>query len=130
MKVVLYARSSVEGQCGRDFLSDQVRQLTDYARKQGYEVVETFEEIGAFGQDADLPVLDDMVEFAVNPTHEIEGVLVATLSRLCRNAMELQVLKNRLDKSGVRIMSTAQETVDRYEEPLEHGTLAIGNGSV
>ena len=91
MRAVIYARVSSTND--RQSTDRQVADLTEYASKNNYEVVEVFEEhISGAAKNTERPVLMECFEYAA--TNAIDIILCSELSRLGRNCDE--VLKNVL----------------------------------
>ena len=85
-KAVIYARVSSEGD--RQSTERQVRDLCDYAVRNGYEIVHTFEErVSGAKKNEDRPVLKECLEFCGE--QGIDCLLVSELSRLGRNVDEV-----------------------------------------
>lgn len=91
MKAVIYARVSSTND--RQSTDRQVADLTEYASKNNYEVVEVFEEhISGAKKNRERPVLMECLEYAT--ANDVDIILCSELSRLGRNCDE--VLKNVL----------------------------------
>ena len=86
MKAVIYARVSSVGD--RQSTERQIIDLTDYANKNGIEVVETFEEhVSGARKNKDRFILNECLAFAVENGMDI--ILISELSRLGRNVDEV-----------------------------------------
>lgn len=113
MKVALYARVSTKGQAERDLsIPDQVRQLTEYCARRGYEILRIFREEGESATDDNRPVFRDMIYEATRKGHPFEAILVLTTSRFFRDSRLAKHYKYRLTKKGVRVIAAAQELPD------------------
>lgn len=98
MRAVIYARVSSTND--RQNTDRQVADLTEYAAKNGYEVLKVYEEhVSGFKKNIDRPVLMECLGFA--EANSIDVVLCSELSRLGRNCDE--VLKNVLHCKDVRL---------------------------
>lgn len=85
-KAVIYARVSSMGD--RQSTERQVRDLSDYAGRNGYELVKTFEEhISGAKKNEDRPVLKECLDYC--EASKIDCILVSELSRLGRNVDEV-----------------------------------------
>lgn len=85
-KAVIYARVSSLGD--RQSTERQVCDLTDYAVRNDYEIVSTFEEhISGAKKNDERPVLTDCLAYCVG--NNIDCLLVSELSRLGRNVDEV-----------------------------------------
>ena len=86
MKAVIYARVSSAGD--RQSTERQIIDLTDYAKKNTIEVVETFEEhVSGARKNKDRFILNECLAFAVE--NGIDIILISELSRLGRNVDEV-----------------------------------------
>lgn len=89
MKSVIYARVSSIGD--RQDTQRQVSDLTAYASRNGWEVVNVFEEhISGAKRNQERPVLVECLDFCIS--HSIDTLLLSELSRLGRSTWE--VLEN------------------------------------
>ena len=89
MKSVIYARVSSIGD--RQDTQRQVSDLTAYASRNGWEVVNVFEEhISGAKKNQERPVLVECLDFCIS--HSIDTLLLSELSRLGRSTWE--VLEN------------------------------------
>lgn len=85
-KAVIYARVSSLGD--RQSTARQVRDLTDYAVRNGYEIARTYEEhISGAKKNEERPVLTDCLDYCIGLN--IDCLLVSELSRLGRNVDEV-----------------------------------------
>lgn len=97
-KAVIYARVSSTGE--RQSTSRQVADLTDYANRNGLEVVEVYEEhISGAKRNEERAVLTECIEYAV--TNDIEVVLFSELSRCGRAVWEVLDTIRTLKDNGI-----------------------------
>ena len=86
MKAVIYARVSSTND--RQSTDRQVTDLTEYASKNNYEVVEVFEEhISGAKKNSERLVLIECLEYAT--ANDVDIILCSELSRLGRNCDEV-----------------------------------------
>ena len=86
MKAVIYARVSSTGD--RQSTERQILDLTDYAKKNSIDVIETFEErISGARKNKYRFILNECLSFAVE--NGIDIILISELSRLGRNVDEV-----------------------------------------
>ena len=86
MKSVIYARVSSIGD--RQNTQRQVKDLTDYAKRNGLEVVNVFEEhISGAKKNKERPVLCECLDFCFS--NSIDTLLLSELSRLGRSTWEV-----------------------------------------
>ena len=85
-KAVIYARVSSTND--RQSTDRQVADLTEYASKNNYEVVEVFEEhVSGAKKNSERPVLMECLEYAT--ANGVDIILCSELSRLGRNCDEV-----------------------------------------
>ena len=95
---VIYARVSSTGE--RQSTSRQVADLTDYASRNGLEVVGVYEEhISGAKRNAERAVLTECIDYAV--TNGIEVVLFSELSRCGRAVWEVLDTIRTLKDNGI-----------------------------
>ena len=86
MKAVIYARVSSTND--RQSTDRQVTDLTEYASKNGYEIVKVFEEhISGAKKNNERPILMECLSFCLE--NGIDIILTSELSRLGRNVDEV-----------------------------------------
>ena len=95
---VIYARVSSTGE--RQSTSRQVADLTDYANRNGLEVVKVYEEhISGAKRNAERAVLAECINYAV--TNGVEEVLFSELSRCGRAVWEVLDTIRTLKDNGI-----------------------------
>lgn len=113
MRVVLYARVSTQKQAEQDLsIPDQFRQLEDYCSLNGHEILERFGDPGVSATDDNRPGFQDMIAYALDRVNQVDAVLVLTTSRFFRDAVKSRIYKQRLKRSGVRVIAIHQEVAD------------------
>ena len=96
---VIYARVSSTGE--RQSTSRQVADLTDYANRNGLEVVEVYEEhISGAKRNAERAVLTECIDYAV--TNAVDVVLYSELSRCGRAVWEVLDTIRTLKDNGIK----------------------------
>ena len=97
-RAVIYARVSSTGE--RQSTSRQVADLTDYANRNGLEVVEVYEEhISGAKRNEERAVLTECIAYAV--TNDVEVVLFSELSRCGRAVWEVLDTIRTLKDNGI-----------------------------
>lgn len=126
MKAVIYARVSSTND--RQSTDRQVTDLTEYASKNGYEIVKVFEEhISGAKKNNERPILMECLEYAT--ANNVDIILCSELSRLGRNCDE--VLKNVLHCKEVRLNLYFQKenlslfNIDGSENPYSNIMIAV-----
>ena len=95
---VIYARVSSTGE--RQSTSRQVADLTDYANRNGLEVVEVYEEhISGAKRNEERAVLTECIDYAV--TNTVDVVLYSELSRCGRAVWEVLDTIRTLKDNGI-----------------------------
>ena len=95
---VIYARVSSTGE--RQSTARQVADLTDYASRNGLEVVGVYEEhISGAKRNAERAVLTECIDYAV--TNGVEAVLLSELSRCGRAVWEVLDTIRTLKDNGI-----------------------------
>ena len=98
MKAIIYARVSSTGE--RQSTSRQVADLTDYAIRNGLEIVGVYEEhISGAKRNEERAVLTECINYAVN--HRIDVVLYSELSRCGRAVWEVLDTIRTLKGNGI-----------------------------
>ena len=103
MKVALYMRvSTVDQHC-----EVQARELIDYCRRRGWEVVADFRDEGISGKaNKKRPAQEKLMNDAM--LHKFDAVIVWKLDRFGRSIMNLLEGINKLKSWGVRFMAVSQ----------------------
>ena len=98
MKAVIYARVSSTGE--RQSTSRQVADLTDYANRNGLEIVEVYEEhISGAKRNEERVVLTECIAYAVG--NKVDVVLFSELSRCGRAVWEVLDTIRTLKDNGI-----------------------------
>lgn len=103
MKAVLYCRVSTGKQFKRNLsIPDQLNQLREYCKSQGYEIHKEFVEDGASATDDRRPAFLEMIAEAMQKDCPFSVILVLTTSRFFRDAYLAKFYKRKLKKRGSR----------------------------
>lgn len=114
MKAALYARYSTTGQREAS-IDDQLRECRDFAKRQGFSVVEEFHDAAMSGNESNRPGYQRMLAAARDKGF---GVIVAhELSRLSRNEAETHSLREELEWLGIHIV-TATDGIDTRQASM------------
>jgi len=97
MKAVIYAR--VSSVSDRQNTERQVKDLTEYAKYQKYEVVQVFEEkISGAKKNTDRAILQGAIDYCIS--EKIDVLLCSELSRIGRSSFEvLETVKRLIDNN-------------------------------
>ena len=110
MAVALYARVSTTRQAEKDLsIPDQLRQLREWCKRNGFSVGQEYIEAGASATDDKRPVFQQMVSDATGKPSPFEAVIVHSLSRFFRDFIEFALYERRLNKAGVKVISITQQ---------------------
>jgi site-specific DNA recombinase len=102
VKAALYSRFSTDRQ-NESSISDQVRICSEYVERQGWTVVERFEDQGISGAAlGNRPGVLTLQEAAL--AHRVDAIVVTDLTRLSRSQGDLSKMIDRLTAQGVRII--------------------------
>jgi len=113
MIVALYARVSTSKQAEKDLsIPDQIRQMKEWCKAREYIVAMEYVEPGASATDDRRPVFQQMISDACEKQHPFDAIIIHSLSRFFRDAIEFGLYERRLKKHGVVIISITQETSD------------------
>lgn len=113
MAVALYARVSTTRQAEKDLsIPDQVNQMHDWCKRNGYSVGKEYIEPGASATDDRRPVFQQMIADATSKPAPFEAIIVHSLSRFFRDFLEFALYERRLIKAGVKVISITQQTSD------------------
>jgi DNA invertase Pin-like site-specific DNA recombinase len=103
MNCVIYARVSTEQQAERDLsIPAQIQTMHEYAKRQGWNVVEEFVEPGVSGRTAQRPVLQAMLN-RCREQPRVDAVLVHKLDRFARSVYDHATIKFYLKQHGIRL---------------------------
>ena len=113
MQVALYARVSTTRQAENDLsIPDQLRQMQQWAQRNGHVIVKEYIEPGASATDDKRPVFQDMVNDATMKASPFQAIIVHSLSRFFRDLVMGVIYQKKLLKAGVQLISITQQTSD------------------
>ena len=114
MQVAIYARVSTGRQAENELsIPDQLRQMRQWAERNGHKVVKEYIEAGATATDDKRPALQDMMADAtMRGESPFQLIVVHSFSRFFREHIEGAIYQRRLRKHGVRVESITQNTSD------------------
>ena len=113
MAVALYARVSTSKQAEKDLsIPDQLRQMREWCSTQGFPIAAEYVEPGASATDDRRPVFQQMITEATQSPSPFEAIVVHSLSRFFRDAVDFGLYERKLTRSGVRVLSMTQPTSD------------------
>lgn len=113
MRVAIYARVSTTRQAETDLsIPDQIAQVENYAKRNGYMVVNTYVEPGASATDDKRPAFQQMIADALNEPRPFDAIVVHSYSRFFRDAFELELNVRRLRKRDIKLIAITQDFGD------------------
>ena len=113
MTVALYARVSTVKQAEKGLsIPDQLRQMRDWCKANGYSVGEEYIEPGESATDDKRPVFQQMICEAMQNPAPFEAIIVHSLSRFFRDSLEFALYERKLKRAGVKVISITQQTND------------------
>lgn len=123
MNVVLYARVSSPG--GHS-LQCQIEDLRSYCKEKGHLIFHEYIDNGSSAfKGKKRPIYERMINEITSGVFEVEGLVVYSLSRFARDLLFQMFAIERLEHSGVRLLSVAEPLP---EDPIsfKYMTAAIG----
>ena len=112
MKVALYARVSSDRQDVDLSIAAQLKQLREYAARNGHVVVREFIDEAESGRTAYRPRFREMISMARQTAKPFELILVYKYSRFARSREDSIVYKALLKKSGIQLISITEPVDD------------------
>ncbi len=111
MQIAIYARVSTARQAENDLsIPDQLRQMRDWAERNGHVVVKEYIAPGASATDDKRPVFQDMMNDVAMKPAPFQAVVVHSLSRFFRDLVMGAMYQKKLTKAGVQFISITQQT--------------------
>lgn len=114
MQIAIYARVSTGRQAENELsIPDQLRQMRQWAGRNGHVIVKEYIEPGATATDDKRPVFQDMMADAtMKGASPFQMIVVHSFSRFFRDHIEGAIYQRRLRKHGVKLESITQQTND------------------
>ncbi len=112
-RAAVYARVSTARQAEHDLsIPDQLAQAKRYAEQHGFEAVQEFVEPGASATSDKRPIFQSMITQACSDEHPFDAIIVHSLSRFARNALDSGLHERTLKKHSVAVLSVTQDFAD------------------
>ena len=113
MAVALYARVSTTRQAENALsIPDQLRQMREWCQANGYTIALEYIEPGASAKNDKRPVFQQMIADATLVPAPYEAIIIHSLSRFFRDALEFALYERQLNRAGVKLISTSQLTAE------------------
>jgi DNA invertase Pin-like site-specific DNA recombinase len=101
-KAKIYIRVSTEDQAREGYsLEAQRKQLEDFVREKGYDLLGVYEDAGFSGKDTDRPALQQLLLDAKEG--KFETLVTLSPDRLSRNIIDQAAIREILEKSNVQL---------------------------
>ncbi len=124
-RVFVYARVSTKRQEKNDLsLPDQIASAERWIEEQGAERVRIFSEAGSATTD-ERRAFREMIAMAESDDHPVDVILLHSLSRGFRNALDFMQYRERLRRRKIRIVSITQNFGDDPASDMAVAMLAI-----
>jgi site-specific DNA recombinase len=125
MKVAFYVRVATRAQVeDGESLAKQVSELTAWADQEGHEVVQTYRDLGASGNDVCRPELCRLMADAASSDHPFDAVAVTSLSKFFRDVYNAVHYEKQLQRVKVKLVSISQPSADDKASQMVRTVLA------
>src|SRR5260221_5414407 len=125
MNCIVYARVSTDKQAEKDLsIPAQLQAMREYARHQGWSVVEEFVEPGASAKTTDRPALQRLLSLVRDRESKIDVLLVHKVDRLARNVYDHATIKVLLKQHDIRLASVVENLDDSVPGQLVENIMA------
>lgn len=101
----------------------QLRAATEYATKQGYEVIREFVDEAESGRTASRPAFKEMIALAKTRQPPFEAILVWKLNRFARNRVDSITYKALLKSKDIKVISINESLDDSPSGQLLEGVI-------
>ncbi len=109
---VLYLRVSTADQVHNLSLATQRERCNEFCSREGYEVVEVFEERGESAKTADRTEFKRAIDFCSKNRRRLDAFVVFSFDRFARDTTDHMVYKARLAGLGIALRSVTQPNDD------------------
>src|SRR5262245_11671496 len=107
---VSYLRVSTAEQAERELsLPAQRHAVEEYATRHSAHIAREYVDAGCSGTSSHRPQSRRMLEDAFRPGSDVSTIVVHHTSRFTRDSTEARVVKNKLRRAGVHVVSACQE---------------------
>src|SRR6266508_759699 len=125
MNCILYARVSTDKQAEKELsIPAQLQAMRDYARQQGWTVVDEFTEPGASAKTAARPQLQRLLARVGTHEVDVDVVLVHKIDRLARNVYDHAMSKALRQQNRVRLASVVENVDESVSGELIENIMA------
>ncbi len=120
MKAVIYARYSTDKQKVIS-IEGQIRECTEYANKNGYQIVGIYKDEAKTGKNDKRPGFQNLL--SDSESGKFDAVIVWSFDRFSRRKYDNVVYKEILKKSGVTVVSVTETISDDPSGKLIEGII-------
>jgi site-specific DNA recombinase len=121
---VIYVRVSDPRQAENLSLATQLKACEDYCKRQGFHILERFEEHGESAKTADRTELQRLLQFCRTHKGQVHFVVVFNLTRFAREKYDHFTLRAHLKSLGISLRSATEPIDDTATGKLMEGVLA------
>jgi site-specific DNA recombinase len=121
---VIYVRVSTKEQTENLSLPTQLRACEEYCRRQGYEILERFNEEGESAKSTDRSQLQNLLTYCRLNKGRVHFVVVFNLTRFARDKYDHFALRSHLQSLGISLRSATEPIDDTSTGKLMEGVLA------
>src|SRR5688572_1958120 len=121
---VIYVRVSTKEQTENLSLPTQLRSCEEYCRRQGYEILERFQEEGESAKTTDRSQLQNLLKYCRTRKGKVHFVVVYNLTRFAREKYDHFALRAHLKSLGISLRSATEPIDDTTTGKLMEGVLA------
>jgi site-specific DNA recombinase len=114
-RYVIYARYSSDLQSS-DSIEDQKRKCREYAVREGWSEVRTYEDMAISGTGMDRHGFQRLMADSASHARDFEVILIDDTSRLSRSLADVVSLHQRLAHYGVRVIAVSQGIDTQHEQ--------------
>ncbi|WP_161492621.1 recombinase family protein [Pseudophaeobacter leonis] len=109
---IAYGRVSTNRQAEHELsIAEQLQSINRFCETWGINVVHEYKDAHT-GREMDGRSIDEIVDLIESGTESINMLIVHSFSRLARDAFALEMLRRKLEKCGVQIISITQPIDD------------------
>ncbi len=128
MRIALYARASSDRQAEKGLsVPGQLEALRKHCLERGYTIVQEFVDDGWSGTTDQRPGFQQMIDFALTHSKELDAIFVWSYSRYSRDNLDALLYRDRLARKGVIIRSLTEPLATGPEAYLTENLLHTFN---
>ena len=121
---LIYTRVSTQRQTENLSLPTQLRACEEYCGREGFEVLDRFQEDGESAKTADRPALQRLLTYCRTNKGKVHFVVVYNLARFAREKYDHFTLRSYLKGLGISLRSATEPIDDTSIGKLMEGVLA------